>query len=283
MTRKADQSQGVSAAILQQGQYIITREVGAISNPPQLNTAPTSSPMTVTIKTTTGGAARIPQTAALYASAFRSDPAITYFLHALPLPQRHAYLEEYFTRLATAAALNNALFTEASDYASVAIILPPGKTVDNPQTLIPAGLFRVLWKLGFVGCWRMLGEYEPKTGAARRRTLGSFAKKFYYLFFVATREDARGRGLAGQLIGELQEKAEREQVPVWLEATTEYSAGVYEKLGFETVETVVLGKGVADADGNGAVGGDGVRIYCMVCWPSGGNPDDELRSRMFVC
>jgi GNAT superfamily N-acetyltransferase len=217
---------------------------------------------------TTGGRERVPATASLYASAFRSDPVITYLLSTLPPPQRHAYLEEYFTRLATAAALNDAVFEEAEGFSSCSIIIPPGKSVDNPWTLIPAGLFSVLWRLGIKGCWRMLGEFEPATSAVRRKALGvNFQTNFYYLFFVATREDARGRGLSSALIKRLQERAAKEDLPVWLEATTEYSSRVYAKLGFERVETVVLGKGHADSDGTALKDGCGVPIYCMIWWP----------------
>jgi GNAT superfamily N-acetyltransferase len=219
------------------------------------------------VKITTGGRERIPTTASLYATSFRSDPVITYLLSTLSPPERHAYLGEYFTRLATAAALNSAIFSEASDYASISIVLLPGKSVDNPWTLIPAGLFSVLWKLGLRGCWRMLGEFEPATGAVRQKALGGYRANFYYLFFVATREDARGKGLSSALIKRLQERAAEDGLPVWLEATTEYSSRVYAKLGFERVETVVLGKGHADADGTALKGGSGVPIYCMVWWP----------------
>lgn len=216
---------------------------------------------------TTGNRSRIPQTTSLYALAFRSDPVITYILCNLPEPQRHAYLEEYFTRIATAAGLNNAIFEEAENFSSISIIIPPGCSVDNPWTLIPAGLFSVLWKLGVAGCWRMLGEFEPATGAVRKRALGG-AKRFYYLFFVATSEDARGKGLSSALIRKLQERAKEEDVPVWLEATTEYSSRVYAKLGFEIVDTVVLGKGRAAADGTKQQGGVGVPIFCMIWWPA---------------
>jgi len=216
--------------------------------------------------TTSTGTSYIPPTANLYATAFRSDPAITYILGSLPSREaRHAYLSEYFTRLTTAAALNAAFFSEAASFASVAITLPPGKSVDNPWTLIQAGLFQVLWKLGFTGCWRMLREFEPATKRVRTAVLG--VGLFYYLFFVATREDARGKGLSSALIREVQERARGEGLPVWLEATTEHSARVYAKLGFERVGTVALGEGKVGADGVEKVGGGGVPIYCMVWWP----------------
>ena len=233
--------------------------------------------MTTPIKITTSvGPSYIAQTASLYKTAFRTDPGVTYVLGALPESARHAYLEEYFTRLATAAALNAAVFSEAEAFSSVTVVIPPGKTVDNPCTLVPAGIFQVLWKLGLSGCWRMLCEFEPATKRVRRRVLAAAgAKEFYYLFFVATREDARGKGLSSALIRKLQERAGAEGLPVWLEATTEHSAGVYAKLGFERCETVLLGKGKVGADGLEKVGGEGVPIHCMIWWP-GKNEKDVL-------
>lgn len=223
--------------------------------------------MSSDITITTGGKERLKQTAALYAEAFRDDPAIAYVLGNLSVSQRHAYLHEYFTRIGTAAALNDAVFEEAENFSSITIIMLPGKRVDNPWTLIPAGVFQVLWKIGFAGCWRMLGEFEPATGALRQRALKG-VKNFYYLFFVATKSDARGKGLSSALIKRLQERAAEEGLPVWLEATTTYSAQVYAKLGFESAGIVVLGKGHAAADGTKQQGGAGVPIDCMIWWPA---------------
>ena len=54
---------------------------------------------------------------------------------------------------------------------------------------------------------------------------------------------------ASKLIQDSQAIAQREQLPIWLEATTEHSAKIYSKLGFETIEEIVLGKGKAGANG----------------------------------
>lgn len=217
--------------------------------------------------TTSGSKERILPIADLYQDAFRDDPVISYFLCSLNRTQRHQYLHEYFTCLGTAAALNDATFSEADDWKSAMIVLPPGKYIDNPWTLIPAGLFQVLWKLGFAGCWRMLGEYEPATAAVRHKALENVTK-FYYLFFIATRDDARGKGLSSVLIRKLQQTAANDNAPVWLEATTESSARLYAKLGFQNVGRVTLGKGHAAADGSREQGGKGVPVDCMIWWPS---------------
>lgn len=224
------------------------------------------------INITTGGPERISQAADLYQHAFREDPVITY-ITGLDSQQRHAYLSEYFTRLNTAAAFNAAVFEEANDWASASVFLPPGKRVDNPWTLIPAGFFQVLWKLGIAGCNRMLREFEPAVTALQRQELGD-STHFYYLFLIATRDDARGRGLSSALVRRLQGRAAKEDAPVWLEATSVSSARLYAKLGFKSVGMVTLGQGIAAVDGSKEQGGSGVPVDCMI-WRPGRKQSSE--------
>lgn len=217
---------------------------------------------------TAGGAEFIDQTATLYASAFANDPVQTYILNALPAPRRKIYLHEYFTRLLTAAALNAAIFSSTDEGSAYAVVIPPGYQVDNPWTMLRAGILSVLWNLGAKGCWKMLGEFEPLTLAAKTKGLKGAGVKHYYVFFVATAEEHRGKGLSSALIQQTQAKASAEGMPVWLEATTEYSARLYKRLGFEKIEKIVLGKGTADGDGLPMKGGEGVPVWGMVWWPN---------------
>jgi hypothetical protein len=76
-------------------------------------------------------------------------------------------------------------------------------------------------------------------------------------------------GLASQMLKDIQARAQAEGIPVWLEATTPYSKQLYERLGFETVEDVVLGKGKAGPDGLKKAGGEGVTVAAMIWWPDG--------------
>lgn len=92
-------------------------------------------------------------------------------------------------------------------------------------------------------------------------------KRFFYIFFVATRSDSRGRGLCSALIRHCQRVAEAENYPLWLEATTAHSRDVYAKEGFKVAEQVVLGEGQVDADGKTKKNGEGVTVWGMV-WRS---------------
>lgn len=61
-------------------------------------------------------------------------------------------MQQYFNTLTKAAALNDAVFKEADDWACVSIWMPPEKRVDNPWTLFQAGFVGCLVKLGVGGC-----------------------------------------------------------------------------------------------------------------------------------
>ena len=72
---------------------------------------------------------------------------------------RVAYLPSYFRALLKAAALNGATFDAVAvggegetEYEACAVLMPPGKRVDNTWTLLPAGILGCLWRMGWGGC-----------------------------------------------------------------------------------------------------------------------------------
>jgi Acetyltransferase (GNAT) domain len=123
----------------------------------------------------------------------------------------------------------------------------------------------------------MLLEYEPLTTSARSLALAP-GEQHFYVFFVGTREDCRGRGLASSLLRNYQSRATAANMPIWLEATTAKSRDIYLKLGFESVQEIVLGKGrvgsdglvvKASGDGDGEKEAIGVQVWGMVWRPEG--------------
>lgn len=111
----------------------------------------------------------------------------------------------------------------------------------------------------------MMAEYGPTMDASKAKALAG--QKYYYVFFVATREDARERGLCSAIMKQWQETAAREQIPIWLEATTSRSMRLYSKLGWEIVDEVIIGKDKAQADGTACKGGEGVTVWTMIWRP----------------
>jgi predicted acetyltransferase len=112
----------------------------------------------------------------------------------------------------------------------------------------------------------MMVEFTPLSDASKAKGLAG-EKNYYYVFFVGTRVDGRGRGLCSAIMKRYQEVASRDQLPIWLEATTEKSMKIYAKLGWEVVDEITLGKGKANADGRQCKDGEGVKIWSMVWWP----------------
>lgn len=135
----------------------------------------------------------------------------------------------------------------------------------------------------------MLSEFHAQKSAAITKALRK-GDKFYYLFFIGTRKDCRGKGLtlnqsplplsgfslctsaisglASALVKHYQAIATGDGLPIWLESSTEHSRNLYTRLGFETVHEMVMGKGRAAADGTACEGGEGVKIWGMIWRPS---------------
>ncbi|EME39642.1 hypothetical protein DOTSEDRAFT_75330 [Dothistroma septosporum NZE10] len=211
------------------------------------------------------------KTTILLADIFRDDPVIRFMLSNLGDTARLSYMHEYFSALGKAAMLNNAKFQECSDWSCVAVWMPPGKKVDNSFTIIQAGLVQSVLRLGIGGLKRMLWDYQGQTEKLKKAELGD--GKFWYLFFIATIAEARGQGLASRVVKGWKSVARKDGLPIWLEATTEKSRGVYERCGFKVVREIQLGTGTHAASGATEKGGPGVKAWGMIWRPE----YDELK------
>ncbi|KAF1811986.1 hypothetical protein P152DRAFT_474223 [Eremomyces bilateralis CBS 781.70] len=217
------------------------------------------------IKAVEGNAEDRQRISTVYTRAFAHDPVIEYMLGMTP-EKKSAYLPKYFDYLTVAASLNKGLFFEANDWSSCAVCMPPQQKIDSPRTLIPSGLIWMTLDVGIASSWRMISEFPSAVGPAKKKGLGN-QKDFYYLFFIATDPDHQGQGLASAIIRVLQERAGKEGLPIWLEATTTKSRDTYQRLGFKEVEEVRAGKGKVNADGIREKDGKGVPLWAMIWWP----------------
>lgn len=124
------------------------------------------------------------------------------------------------------------------------------------------------------------------TNNAKRVGLGD-QMRYYYVFSIGTERAHRGKGkhhsillpslrdlvidselgLARAIMRHYQEKAQAENLPIWLEATTPSSRNLYLSMGFREVEEITLGKGKVNADATFKAGGSGVPLYAMLWWP----------------
>ena len=70
----------------------------------------------------------------------------------LPASKQLSYRRSLFDVLLTAGGLNGAAFNEADGWQSCAVLMHPGRRIDNPFTLVQSGFFSILWNLGVKGC-----------------------------------------------------------------------------------------------------------------------------------
>jgi GNAT superfamily N-acetyltransferase len=117
---------------------------------------------------------------------------------------------------------------------------------------------------------------------SRNKAVGGL--EHFYILYLGTAEDSRGKGLCSQLVRHYQEIAENAQLPIWIEAGTEYSMRLYLKLGFELFEELRYAVGTSDENGRDLEGGKGVTIWGMV-WKPGvvcGSPGRDEETRVFT-
>lgn len=134
-------------------------------------------------------------------------------LLGMPREERLEYLPTYWSKLGRSALMNDAIITEADGWKAAAIVIPPGKSIENVWTLLYAGFLDVLWKVGFSGlkvcialkaCWgnhrtgtdndqRLWTEFSGMTDNAKRVGLGDQIR-YYYVFSIGTERAHRGKG-----------------------------------------------------------------------------------------
>lgn len=114
----------------------------------------------------------------------------------------------------------------------------------------------------------MFSEMAHATTACKAKALHG-GEKYFYVYFLGTVEDGRGKGLCSEIVRHYQKMAAEQQASIYMEAATEYSWRLYERLGFVTVGEIVLGEGKVGADGEECVGGVGVRLWGMAWRPEG--------------
>ena len=226
-----------------------------------------------------GGAAELLQTSVnLHSQNFDDDPMARWMCQNLTDKQRHQFLREhYFPRVLHIGALGGAIFDEVYTPGSSqpecpssgAIWLPPPAKLTSVRAWIKARLHRMFFAVGVRATKRMLWDYQRQVEKCKAKYArwpdGSKIKEYYYMAWISTLEEARGKGLTSDLIKRFQERAAAENRPIWSETSTEKALRVYQKAGFRVVHKLVFGQGTHDEKGLPKEGGEGVPAW-MILW-----------------
>ncbi|SPN99592.1 uncharacterized protein DNG_02444 [Cephalotrichum gorgonifer] len=99
--------------------------------------------------------------------------------------------------------LSGIVKTIGPEYDSVAVWLPPGADADGWWTVLRSGLWRIHFMLSTEGRRRYFDEVLPLLHRTKVEVMGARDAECYYLVYLGTKPNSRGRGYAGKLIEDL--------------------------------------------------------------------------------
>lgn len=137
--------------------------------------------------------------------------------------------------------------------------LPPGTTLSSPLTLLRSGLWSIRFRLSGESRRRYVDEIGPLLRRTKREVLGEREGRAWYLVYLGTRPESRGRGWAGRLVGDVVRVADREGQPIYLESSSRANDAWYARFGFEVRREIFLTRGREE-----------VRLAVMVREPGAG-------------
>ena len=156
-------------------------------------------------------------------AAFRDDPTWAWmFQDPFKRPDQHATVFGLYVE----SALSNEGVWMADDRASaVAVFTRPGERELSESAEARLEPFLV----------EALGDHAPAVLTTFERFEAAIpqGRPFYYLSFLGTRPDSRGKGIGMGLLAELVAEADRDGQPTYLESTNPANNPRYERLGFK--------------------------------------------------
>ncbi|KAJ4289013.1 hypothetical protein N0V90_011355 [Kalmusia sp. IMI 367209] len=191
------------------------------------------------------------------AKEFLSDPVFAYMLLNAPwyarphatyhiirlqlLAANHKSRAIYYSTCAPAGAASQSR-TQAQielDPHCAAVVMPPGCDfldigARGWAKVVAKGGWKLVSILGLSGWKRFADEYVAPVDAAKASVFRK-DETYYYVLFIATGSQHRGKGLAQVVLENLKERAQKEMKPIWLEASSPASRRVYKKCGFVDV------------------------------------------------
>ena len=185
------------------------------------------------IEARTAAADAVPTVAAALADAFINDPVYTWMLPGtLRLKSRlrtvfAAEMEQYVLP-------NGGTVWTTSDYDGAVCELPPGAW-EMPKSM--TGKEALNWLRAFGT--RLLRAGRVQRAMEARHLL----EPHFYLRIVGVRTALQGQGVGSALMQPTLERADSAGLPAYIEASTERSAALYERLGFVHIDVLELPDG----------------------------------------
>ena len=160
-------------------------------------------------------------------------------IHYFPdVKRRKRWLPWYLEKTLRCALRYGEVFTTA-DCSGVLFFLPPGHTRLTDREYIQNGFLFVPLVMGFQN-YSKSSECENFVADTQEQLLNGRAH--YYLWGLVTDPKAQGKGIGRALLKKLTDKADAENMPIYLETHEQKNVAYYERFGFKLVHTDTIPK-----------------------------------------
>jgi ribosomal protein S18 acetylase RimI-like enzyme len=174
-----------------------------------------------------GIAADVPAASAAMAQAFYADPVWSWMIP--DAGRRQLALERFFALEMREFVLTKGTVTVADDLTGGALCFGPGAwRMPTAKALRHGPAFL-----------RIFGrQLHRSTGLLLKMEARHLREPHHYVAYVGVAPEGQGRGLGSQLLGPTLDRADADGLPAYLEASSQRSAALYERLGFEHIGEV---------------------------------------------
>lgn len=171
-------------------------------------------------------------------------------------PEQRQKLDiEIFEYIVYAHLLKGIVLT-IGDWEGLACWMPPNQNMDDLWTILRSGMWRLKFSLGKESRERYFNEFLPKLHDAKADVLKERDDKSWYLIYLGTVPEARGKGYSRKLVQYVTDIADKNQEACYLESSSAANLPIYHKFGFELKREVYLTRSE-----------EPVQLQCMVREP----------------
>jgi GNAT superfamily N-acetyltransferase len=176
----------------------------------------------------------IPVLAAMLARAFAHDPFFGYL--AGDAPERNQRMRDGWQGILRYASARLSHTWTTDDRAGAAIWLPPAHRTPLLDTL------RLVPEMARLTGWRHLRMAADALEELERRRKQHVPGRHFYLSALGVEPERQGSGIGTALMGPVLDRCDRERLPAYLETAAARNVLLYERVGFEVVEDLILPK-----------------------------------------
>jgi ribosomal protein S18 acetylase RimI-like enzyme len=175
-----------------------------------------------TVEVRAAAADEVPKVAAAFAAAFVDDPVFR-FLRPGGLRPEARLRTTFVVELKLYVLRNGGTVWTTPGHDGAVAVLPPGAW-ELPKSMTGREALQWLWAFG---------TRLPRASKVQRSMEKRHPREpHFYIRTIGVRPALQGRGLGSMLMQPTLERADSAGVPTYIEASSERSAGLYERLGF---------------------------------------------------